>query len=232
MRKGKSLHSRRRLKERPRKRRSASFGARKTDAAEEAIAPSSMTAWANIDKRGRCWGCSFQRNTPRRSARPGKWPRYGTRLIDLRRLESRAATPRSPIAVGRAEPILEEDCGEVINERFLKMLTKEVEDITQETIAEEKKELEKRLTEVDEAVGDPQAFLQTRMVGLAEVRKNLGRVDSFDDRRVRFPGCRVRSCRAHQSNEERKRRSRQGGTLTSCRPRRSSASRKAGSGRH
>lgn len=34
-------------------------------------------------------------------------------------------------------------------------------------------EFDKSLAAVEEAVGDPQAFLQTRMVGLVEVRKNL-----------------------------------------------------------
>lgn len=55
--------------------------------------------------------------------------------------------------------LLEEDDGEVDNERFLKALTAEIED--------------EQLAAAEKALGNGQEFLQTRIVGLAEVRKNM-----------------------------------------------------------
>ena len=68
--------------------------------------------------------------------------------------------------------LLEEDKGEIVNERFLKMLTTEVEDIAEEAVREGREEATQRI-EAEQAAGDPQEFLQTRLVGLAEVRRNL-----------------------------------------------------------
>ena len=69
--------------------------------------------------------------------------------------------------------LLEEDEGEIVNERFLKMLTTEVEEIVEEAVREGRQEEAQQLEEAKQAVGDQQEFLQTRMVGLAEVRKHL-----------------------------------------------------------
>ena len=60
-----------------------------------------------------------------------------------------------------------------MNERFLKMLTTEVEEMVEEAVREGRQEEAQQLAEAEQAAGDPQEFLQTRMVGLAEVRKNL-----------------------------------------------------------
>lgn len=81
--------------------------------------------------------------------------------------------------------LLEQDEGEVINERFIKALTVEVEDITNEAIRTEQQvnsdlvgAIEKSMEETTEflqtrMLGLAEVFLQTRMVGLAEVRRNM-----------------------------------------------------------
>ena len=56
--------------------------------------------------------------------------------------------------------LLEEDSGKIINERFLKALTTEVEEIGQAAV------------EAKEKAEEASEFLQTRMVGLAEVRRS------------------------------------------------------------
>ena len=53
------------------------------------------------------------------------------------------------------------------------MLTAEVEEIAEEAMIQGRQVDTVRLTEAEQARGDVQEFLQTRMVGLAEVRRNL-----------------------------------------------------------
>ena len=69
--------------------------------------------------------------------------------------------------------LLEEDSGEVLNEGFLKALTTEIEDIAQEAVRANQQEHEDQIAEVEKGAEMAPEFLQTRMVGLAEVRKNL-----------------------------------------------------------
>ena len=75
--------------------------------------------------------------------------------------------------LARELALLEENDGEVVNERFIKMLTAEVEEIAEEAMIQGRQDDTARLTEAEQARGDVQEFLQMRMVGLAEVRRNL-----------------------------------------------------------
>ena len=69
--------------------------------------------------------------------------------------------------------LLEEDSGEVRNERFLKALTMEIEEISQEGVRVGRQEERNMVAEIEEKLEEAPEFLQTRMVGLTEVRKNL-----------------------------------------------------------
>ena len=103
----------------------------------------------------KCWGPSL------RSEEESK-------AVDWGELQHRGAQ-----ILARELSLLEEDEGEIANERFLKMLTSEVEEIVEEAVREGCQEQEEQWENAGKAAGDPQAFLQTRMVGLTEVRKNL-----------------------------------------------------------
>lgn len=69
--------------------------------------------------------------------------------------------------------MIEEDSGEIANERFLKALTVEVEEITEEAVQAGKIEEKKDLINIENEMEEHPVFLQTRMVGLSEVRRNL-----------------------------------------------------------
>ena len=69
--------------------------------------------------------------------------------------------------------LVEEDEGEITNERFLKALTLEVEAVTEETYQVGQWEEAQKAVEIEKEIEEHPAFLQTRMVGLAEVRKNM-----------------------------------------------------------
>ena len=69
--------------------------------------------------------------------------------------------------------LLEEDSGEVRNERFLKALTMEIEEISQEAVRAGRQEEKNLIAEIEEKSEEAPEFLQTRMVGLTEVRRNL-----------------------------------------------------------
>ena len=69
--------------------------------------------------------------------------------------------------------LLEEDTGEIVNESFLKALTVEVETVTEEAVKAGQCEEAKKVVEIEKEMEEHPAFLQTRMVGLAEVRLNL-----------------------------------------------------------
>ena len=95
-------------------------------------------------------------------------PEDDQKAVDWGELQHRGAQ-----ILARELSLLEEDGGEIANEKFLKMLTSEVEEIAEEAMREGRQEHEVQLVEAGQAAGDPQEFLQTRMVGLTEVRKNL-----------------------------------------------------------
>ena len=69
--------------------------------------------------------------------------------------------------------MVEEDEGEITNERFLKALTLEVEAVTEEANQVGQWEEAQKAVEIEKEIEEHPAFLQTRMVGLAEVRKNM-----------------------------------------------------------
>ena len=94
---------------------------------------------------------------------------------------------------------LEEDSGEVRNERFLKALTVEVEEISQEAVRASLQEEKNMVAEIEEKSEEAPEFLQTRMVGLSEVRKNLE--EWKPSMRVWSSGGRVRGSGAHQQGE-------------------------------
>ena len=84
-----------------------------------------------------------------------------------------AATSGSKDAVSRELQLLEEDSGEVRNERFLKALTMEIEEISQEAVRAGRQEERNMVAEIEEKSEEAPEFLQTRMVSLTEVRKNM-----------------------------------------------------------
>ena len=69
--------------------------------------------------------------------------------------------------------LVEEDEGEITNERFLKALTLEVEAVTEEANQVGQWDEAQKAVEIEKEIEEHPAFLQTRMVGLAEVRKNM-----------------------------------------------------------
>ena len=80
------------------------------------------------------------------------------------------------------------DSGEIANERFLKALTVEVEEITEEAVQAGKIEEKKDLINIENEMEEHPVFLQTRMVGLSEVRRNLEEWDALDEGGVWIPG--------------------------------------------
>eukprot|EP00913_Durusdinium_trenchii_P004009 g3713.t1 len=95
-------------------------------------------------------------------------PAEGIQAVDWGELHHRGARH-----LAQELTLLEEDEGEIVNERFIKMLTAEVEEIAEKAMVQGRQEETARLIEAEQARGEGQEFLQTRMVGLAEVRKNL-----------------------------------------------------------
>ena len=91
-----------------------------------------------------------------------------TEVVDWGELQNRGAQMLS-----RELQLLEEDSGEIRNERFLKALTTEIEEIGQEAVRVNQQEKENLIAEIEEKTEEAAEFLQTRMVGLSEVRKNL-----------------------------------------------------------
>ena len=105
---------------------------------------------------------------PRKSLKLLQGPEDGSTAVDWGELQRRGAQ-----LLAQELSLLEEDGGEIINERCLKMLTTEVEEIVEEAVLEGRRESAAQLAEAEKAHKDPQEFLQARMVGLAEVRKSM-----------------------------------------------------------
>ena len=149
--------------------------------------------------------------------------------VDWGELQNRGAQMLS-----RELQLLEEDSGEVRNERFLKALTMEVEEISQEAVRANQQEERNMIAEIEKKSEEAPEFLQTRMVGLSEVRRNL---EEWKPSMVEEYGALVVEPEAvepisRERMKEMKEEAASSGKTFDLLPAKAIFSRKAGSGRH
>lgn len=129
--------------------------------------------------------------------------------------------------------LLEEDTAEIRNERFLKALTMEIEEICQEAVRANQQAKEDLIAEIETKAEEAPEFLQTRMVGLSEVRKNI---EEWKPSMIKEYGALVESEAVEPINREKMMEMKQEAVNTGrtfdMPPAKAIFSRKAGSGRH
>ena len=104
----------------------------------------------------------------RGAAKRLQMPVDGSWAVDWGELQHRGAQ-----LLSEEVRLVEEEEGEISNERFLKALTVEVEAVTEKAVEADREAQAEEVRDIEREMEEHPAFLQTRMVGLAEVRRNL-----------------------------------------------------------